>query len=65
MTQTTERNYKKSLNLPQTSFPMRANLAQNEPQSSKRWDTKNLYAAIQDAHRDDPPFVFHDGPPYA
>jgi isoleucyl-tRNA synthetase len=65
MTQTTERNYKKTLNLPQTSFPMRANLAQNEPQSSKRWDKQNLYAAIQDARRDDQPFIFHDGPPYA
>jgi isoleucyl-tRNA synthetase len=64
MTQTTP-NYKKTLNLPKTSFPMRGNLAQNEPQSVKRWEKGKLYDAIQGARQNAEPFVFHDGPPYA
>jgi len=60
-----KRNYKKSLNLPKTSFPMRANLVQNEPQSRKRWDTTGLYERIRAARAGNEPFVFHDGPPYA
>jgi isoleucyl-tRNA synthetase len=64
MTQTAP-NYKKTLHLPKTSFPMRGNLAQNEPQTVKRWEKENLYAKIQDAREGSPPFVFHDGPPYA
>ena len=58
-------NYKKTLNLPKTPFPMRANLAQNEPQSLKRWDKASLYDAIMEDRADADPFVFHDGPPYA
>ncbi len=65
-TQPTEKvNYKPTLNLPKTSFPMRANLAQNEPQSMKRWDKQRLYGLVNEARRDGQPFVFHDGPPYA
>jgi isoleucyl-tRNA synthetase len=64
MTQTTP-NYKKTLNLPKTTFPMRGNLAQNEPQSIKRWDKANLYEAILEERADAETFVFHDGPPYA
>jgi isoleucyl-tRNA synthetase len=64
MTQTTP-NYKKTLHLPKTSFPMRGNLAQNEPQSIKRWDKEKLYESIQASRQDAEPFVFHDGPPYA
>ena len=64
MTQTAP-NYKKTLNLPKTPFPMRGNLAQNEPQSVKRWEKEKLYEAILNARKDAPPFVFHDGPPYA
>jgi isoleucyl-tRNA synthetase len=64
---TAERNYKKTLNLPKTAFPMKANLAQNEPASEKRWDAMNLYRAVVDrrAAENAPRFVFHDGPPYA
>ncbi len=58
-------NYKKTLNLPRTSFAMRANLNQNEPQSQKRWAKEDLYQQTLDARADDPPFIFHDGPPYA
>lgn len=64
MTQTTP-NYKKTLNLPKTSFPMRGNLAQNEPQSVRRWEKEKLYESIQVSRQDAEPFVFHDGPPYA
>jgi len=64
MTQTTP-NYKKTLNLPKTSFPMRGNLAQNEPQSVKRWEKEKLYDSIQASRQDAEPFIFHDGPPYA
>ena len=65
MPQTTKTNYKKTLNLPKTAFPMRANLAQNEPQSQKRWERLGLYEKILADRRDAEPFVFHDGPPYA
>ncbi len=57
--------YKDSLNLPKTTFPMRANLAQNEPQSLQRWKKQDLYANILKKNEGNPPFVFHDGPPYA
>ena len=57
--------YKQSLNLPQTGFPMRANLAQNEPQSRKRWEARDLYHELLRARAEAPHFVFHDGPPYA
>ncbi|MEZ6212119.1 MAG: class I tRNA ligase family protein, partial [Phycisphaerales bacterium] len=57
--------YKKSLNLPKTAFPMKANLVQNEPASLKRWDALSLYDTVQSARHDSDRFVFHDGPPYA
>ncbi len=59
--------YKSTLNLPRTSFPMKANLLQNENQSTKRWDKMGLYQKLRDAGGSKPRgrFVFHDGPPYA
>jgi len=67
-----KRTYKKTLNLPRTAFPMKANLVQNEAASQKRWDQLGLYAKLRqraDQAKADgqplPPFVFHDGPPYA
>ena len=64
--QSTEKvNYKPTLNLPKTSFPMRANLAQNEPQTMKRWDKARLYGMVNEARAGADRFVFHDGPPYA
>ena len=65
MPPTTKTNYKKTLNLPKTNFAMRANLAQNETQSQKRWERLGLYEKILADRRDAEPFVFHDGPPYA
>lgn len=58
-------NFKSTLNLPKTSFPMKANLVQNEPSSAKRWDKLDLYNLIRKERADAPKFVFHDGPPYA
>ncbi len=58
-------NYKDTLNLPKTDFPMKANLAQREPQMLKRWDSEGLYAKIREACAGRERFVLHDGPPYA
>ena len=57
--------YKKTLNLPRTAFPMKANLVQNEPASEKRWARIGLYDRLLAARAGAEPFVFHDGPPYA
>ena len=65
MTETTKTNYKKTLNLPKTSFPMRAGLTTNEPHSRARWEGQDLYNRILAAREGAEPFVFHDGPPYA
>ncbi|TRY29591.1 isoleucine--tRNA ligase [Aliiglaciecola sp. M165] len=58
-------DYKHTLNLPETEFPMRGNLAQREPQMLKQWTQKKLYHAIREAKKGKTPFVLHDGPPYA
>ena len=58
-------DYKKTLNLPTTDFPMKASLVQREPLQIKAWEEADLYRAIQDGAQDKKPFVLHDGPPYA
>ncbi|GIW40441.1 MAG: isoleucine--tRNA ligase [Candidatus Binatia bacterium] len=58
-------DYKATLNLPKTTFPMRANLPQREPEILRKWQEKNLYAALREKNRGKPRFVLHDGPPYA
>ncbi len=58
-------NSKDTLQLPKTSFAMKANLIQAEPQSMKRWDESHLFGRLQVARESAEPFVFHDGPPYA
>ncbi|MGY6216668.1 isoleucine--tRNA ligase [Methylolobus aquaticus] len=58
-------DYKSTLNLPQTAFPMKANLAQREPEQLQRWSDQDLYAAIRQQFEGRPKFVLHDGPPYA
>ena len=58
-------DYKKTLNLPQTAFPMKANLAQREPQMLKQWEESNAYAAMVDTCTAKGAYVLHDGPPYA
>ena len=57
--------YKSTLNLPKTAFPMKANLAQREPERLKKWQENNLYAAVRAASKGRPRYVLHDGPPYA
>src|SRR5438046_10482104 len=56
---------KSTLNLPQTSFPMKANLPQNEPKWLAKWTQEDLYGQIRAARRAAPIFTLHDGPPYA
>ena len=58
-------DYKQTLNLPQTAFPMRANLAQREPQMLERWQAEGRYQQIRAASAGRPQFVLVDGPPYA
>ena len=58
-------NYKDTLNLPSTKFPMKANLPQREPDILKFWDTINLYKKIRDKHAGSDNYILHDGPPYA
>jgi isoleucyl-tRNA synthetase len=58
-------NYKETLNLPKTEFPMKANLTSREPGILARWENENLYEQIQKARANDPVFVLHDGPPFA
>ncbi|MDR3073862.1 MAG: isoleucine--tRNA ligase, partial [Deltaproteobacteria bacterium] len=58
-------DYKKTLNLPETSFPMKANLIQREPEMLKRWEAMNAYGAMTAAGGEKGRYVLHDGPPYA
>ena len=58
-------DYKDTLNLPKTAFPMKASLAQREPQRLKQWQDMNLYQKIREVSAGRPKFVLHDGPPYA
>lgn len=58
-------DYRDTLNLPETDFPMRGNLPQREPEILKKWEENNLYAQVQKARAGKPRFVLHDGPPYA
>jgi isoleucyl-tRNA synthetase len=58
-------DYKKTLNLPVTRFPMKANLAQREPEMIRRWDSMDLYGRMREQGHGRPRFILHDGPPYA
>ena len=58
-------DYKKTLNLPNTDFPMKGNLAQREPERLKKWNEADLYQKIRQAFAGRPQFILHDGPPYA
>ncbi len=57
--------WKDTVNLPRTEFPMKANLPTSEPQMLARWKAIDLYAKIRASRKDAPKFVLHDGPPYA
>lgn len=58
-------DYKHTLNLPDTSFPMKGNMANREPQMLKDWANKDLYGKIRAAKKGKKSFILHDGPPYA
>ena len=58
-------DYKNTLNLPDTPFPMRGDLPRREPAWVAQWQEKKVYQAIRDASRGRPSFLLHDGPPYA
>ncbi len=55
---------KKTINLPKTDFPMKANLPQNEPKMLERWEQAGMYERIRKARKGAPRFILHDGPPY-
>jgi len=59
------RDYKQTLNLPRTDFPMRANLAQREPEFLKFWENIGLYTQLMEKNKNSPEYILHDGPPYA
>ncbi|MEW6426206.1 MAG: isoleucine--tRNA ligase [Bacillota bacterium] len=58
-------DYSKTLNLPRTDFPMKANLPQREPEILKFWDDIDIYRLVQKKNAGRPKFILHDGPPYA
>jgi isoleucyl-tRNA synthetase len=57
--------WKKTLNLPKTDFPMKAQLNRKEPQTLKKWEEMDIYRKIMDQRKDAELYIFHDGPPYA
>src|SRR5512143_267759 len=59
------KDYKDTLNLPLTAFPMKANLAQREPEILKYWEEKRVYETVQQKNKPGTPYMLHDGPPYA
>jgi isoleucyl-tRNA synthetase len=60
-----DQDYKNTLNLPRTDFPMKANLASREPEILKRWADSDLYGELRSQRAGAPKYVLHDGPPYA
>lgn len=57
--------YKETLNLPETDFPMKANLLNLEPEIQKLWQEKGIYSLLRNRYMDSPKYILHDGPPYA
>ena len=58
-------DYNKTLNLPETEYPMRGNLPAKEPVMLENWDNEELYKKILEKNEGKPSYVLHDGPPYA
>ncbi|MCH7768190.1 MAG: isoleucine--tRNA ligase [Nitrospinae bacterium] len=58
-------DYKETLNLPKTAFPMRANLPVRENEILARWEAMDIYRVLREASADRPTYILHDGPPYA
>jgi isoleucyl-tRNA synthetase len=61
----TARDYRDTVFLPKTDFPMKAGLPQKEPGIAARWEAEKLYEQLRDARRGRTKFMYHDGPPYA
>lgn len=59
------KDYKDTLNLPQTDFPMKANLTRREPDILKFWEEKGIYEKLQEKRKNSSHYILHDGPPYA
>ena len=60
-----EQDYNKTLNLPQTEFPMRAGLPTREPLALAEWQKNHVYEELMKRNEGKPLYVLHDGPPYA
>jgi len=58
-------DFKDTLNLPKTDFPMKANLTKKEPEIIKKWEDEKLFFKIIEKRKDAPKWILHDGPPYA
>ena len=58
-------DYNKTLNLPQTEFPMRAGLPKREPEFLKKWTEEGLYQKLVEQNKDKPRYTLHDGPPFS
>ena len=58
-------NYKETLLMMKTEFPMRGNLTKKEPEIQKKWDEMRIYEKVQERTKGRPKFILHDGPPYA
>ena len=58
-------DYKQTLNLPKTAFPMKANLVKKEPELLEKWEKMNLYQLVRRSSKGRKTYMFHDGPPYA
>ncbi|MBK6614068.1 isoleucine--tRNA ligase [Ottowia sp.] len=65
MSTDTKTDYRSTLNLPDTPFPMRGDLPKREPGWAKAWNDEGLYKRLRDARVGRPKFILHDGPPYA
>lgn len=59
------KDFNDTLNLPETAFPMRANLPQREPAQLEKWESEGVYRKLNEKNKDGESFVLHDGPPYA
>ena len=64
-TESNQKSYKETLNLPTTGFAMKADLVRSEPARLQKWKEMGLYEKVLEAHKNDPVFVLHDGPPFA
>ena len=65
ISETPARDYRETLMLPQTDFPMKAGLPKREPEFLERWEKMDLYKRLREDAKDRAPFILHDGPPYA